>query len=280
MQGKICVVTGANSGIGKAISHKLAEMNAHVVMVSRNKEKGQKVLEEIKNATGNNLIDLMICDFASIKSIHEFAENYKQKYNKLDVLINNHGIFNLKFHKTEDGLESMFAVNYLGSFLLINLLLDFIKASSPARIIIVSSDAYKQARKSNLLDYNCEKRKFRGFIAYAESKLYTIMVSYLLSDKLKGTGVSINVLHPGFTKTNMGMNNKAYRIFFPLIGFFAKTPEKAAQTPIYLASSPEVEGVSGRYFINKKQEETNEISHNKKFQQELWNLSMKLCNLE
>lgn len=280
MQGKTCVVTGANSGIGKATSLKLAEMNAQVVMVCRNKEKGKIALEEIKKITGNNTIDLMICDFASIKSIRNFAEDYKQKYKKLDVLINNHGIFNFKFHKTEDGFESMFAVNYLGSFLLTNLLLDVIKASSPARIIVVSSNVYKLARKKNLYDYNFEKRRFRGFISYAESKLYIIMTSHILSDKLKGTDVTINSLHPGFTKTNMGMSNKMYKAFYPLFGIFAKTPEKGAQTSIYLASSPEVEGVSGGYFINKKQSETSEISHNKEFQHELWELSKKLCNLE
>ncbi len=280
MQGKICVVTGANSGLGKATSHKLAEMNAHVIMVCRNKEKGMKALEEIKEATGNNSIDLMICDFASRKSIHKFAEDYKLKYKRLDALIINHGIFNLKLQRTDDGIESMFAVNHLGSFLLMNLLLEIIKASSPSRIIIVSSDIYKQVRKMNLHDYNFEKRKFRGFIAYAESKLYSIMISNLLSDKLKETDVTINSVHPGFTKTNMGMNNRMYKIFYPLLGIFAKTPEKGAQTSIYLASSPEVEGISGRHFINKKQTETNEISQNKEFQQELWQLSKRLCNLE
>ncbi len=279
MQGKICVITGANSGIGKATSHKLAEMNAHVVMVCRNKEKGKKALEEIKKVTGNNSIDLMICDFVSRKSINKFAENYKSMYKRLDVLIINHGIFNLNLQRTEDGIESMFAVNYLGSFLLLNLLLEVIKDSSPSRIVIISSDIYKQARK-NLQDYNFEKRKFRGFIAYAESKLYGIMISNFLSERLKGTDVTINSTHPGFTKTNIGLNNKMYKIFYPLFGIFAKTPEKGSETPIYLASSPEVEGISGRHFVNKKQTETNGISQNKEFQQELWELSKRLCNLE
>ena len=280
MQGKICVVTGANSGIGKATCHKLAEMNAYVIMVCRNKEKGNKALNEIKKATGSNSIDLMICDFASKKSVHKFSENYKSKYKRLDILIINHGIFNFKLQRTEEGLETMFAVNYLGSFLLLNLLLEIIKESTPSRIVIVSSDIYKQARKRNLHDYNFKKRKFRGFIAYAESKLYGIMTSKFLSEKLKGTNVTINSVHPGFTKTNMGLNNRMYKIFYPLFGFLAKTPEEGAKTPIYLASSPEVEGISGKHFVNKRQTETSAISQNKEFQQELWELSKRLCNLE
>ena len=157
MREKICIVTGANSGVGKETVKQLVNLDAHVIMVVRNEIRGKKALEEIKNTTGKDSIDLMICDFSSQKSIREFVQNFSKKYKQLDVLINNHGLMNYKRALTEDGFEMTFAVNYLGYFLLTKLLLNIIKKSPSSKIINVSSDAYAYVRKWSLDDYNWEQ---------------------------------------------------------------------------------------------------------------------------
>ena len=279
MKDKIAIVTGANAGIGKATSHKLVEMGAHVVMVCRNRKKGEKTLQEIQESTNSKNLDLMLCDFASHKSIISFVKNFKNKYEKLDVLINNHGVVSIIKSKTEDKIETTFAVNHLGYFSLTLQLLDVLEASAPSRVINVSSSANYKVKKLELDDYNCDKRNYQFMRAYRESKLYNIMFSFLLAEKLQGTNVTVNCLHPGFVRTQIGLNNFFLRLITPLAKYKGVTPEEGAKTSVYLATSPEMEGITGKYYHKMKEKDPNKLAFDKEAQKKLWDLSLKLLKL-
>ena len=273
LKDKICIVTGANSGVGKETVKQLIELDAFVIMVVRNETKGKKALEEIKLSTGKDSLDLMICDFSSQKSIREFAKEFLKKYDKLDILVNNHGLMVDKKTLTNDGLEMTFAVNHLGYFLLTKLLLDLLKKSAPSRIINVSSGAYAAVRKWNLEDHNWDKRKFSSFGAYSESKLYNIMFTKFLADLLKSDKITVNTYTPGFTRSNFGKTNFIMKASTVLMFPLARSPSKSAKTAIYLATSPEMKDITGEYFVNKKIKKTNAMANDKGLQKELWELS-------
>ena len=281
MQGKICLVTGASSGIGKATALGLARMGATVVIVCRDANKGEAALSEIKQKSGNNSIDLLVADLSSQKEIHRLADGYRSKYQHLHVLINNAGVYYTKRHVTVDSLEAMFAVNYLARFLLTNLLRDIIKSSAPARIINVAG-AYHAKGKINFADLQGEK-DFEGQRANHQSKLADVLFTYELARRLEGTGVTANCLHPGMVATDLVDKDKDFPVFFKYLYKLSKplmkSPDKGAQTSIYLASSPEVEGVTGQYFVNKKIAESSPESHNTQLAQHLWEVSEKLAKL-
>jgi len=280
MQGKVCVVTGANSGIGKATAMGLAQMGATVVMVCRDQAKGEEAQNEIKEKSGNDAIDLMLADLTSQASIRQLAENIQQRYQQVHVLINNAGGVNLTRRETSDGLEATFAVNYLAPFLLTNLLLDKLKASSPARIVIVSSESH-QAGYIKMDDLELEKG-YRLMRAYGQSKLAMVLFTYELARRLQGTGVTANCLHPGFVATNIGQNGvgsigrSIVKLIFSRLGI---SPEEGAKTSIYLASSPEIEGVTGKYFAKSIPVRSAPISYDETLQRQLWDESVKLVNL-
>jgi len=276
---KTVIVTGANAGIGKETALRLAEMGAHVVMVCRNEKKGKKALEEIKSLSKNNKLDLMLCDFASLKSINNFVKEFKQKYDKLDVLINNHGAFFIRKTLTEDKIEATFAVNHLGYFSLTLQLLDLLKASSHSRIVNVASSSNYSVKSLNIDDYNWEKRRYKMMDAYADSKIHNILFTFLLSEKLKGTGVTANCLHPGYVNTNIGLNHFFLRMLRPLVKMGSVTLEEGAKTTLHLTTSSEMEGVTGVYYHKMKLREPNKLALDKKAQQELWDLSLKLTGL-
>jgi NAD(P)-dependent dehydrogenase (short-subunit alcohol dehydrogenase family) len=280
MKNKIVIVTGANAGIGKATSLKLAEKEAHIVMICRNRKKGEKALQEIQEETNNKNLDLMLCDFASLKSINNFVKEFKAKYEKLDVLINNHGLVSIIKSKTEDKIETTFAVNHLGYFSLTLQLLDVLKASAPSRIVNVSSSANYKIKKLEIDDYNCERRNYQFMRAYQESKLYNIMFTIFLAEKLKGTDVSVNCLHPGFVKTQIGLNNFFLKLITPLAKYKGMTPEEGAKTSVYLATSSEVKDVTGKYYHRMKERDPNKLAFDKDAQKKLWDLSLKLTNLQ
>src|SRR5438045_2216204 len=250
MQGKVCIVTGANSGIGKATALGLAQMGATVVMVCRNLYKGEEVQNEIKEKSENDAIDLMLADLSSQESIRQLAENFQQHYQQLHVLINNAGVANLTRRETGDGLEMTFAINYLAPFLLTNLLLDKLKASAPARIVNVSSESH-QSGYIKMDDLELEKG-YRLMHAYGQSKLALVLFTYKLARRLQGAGVTANCLHPGFVATNIGQNGvgsvirRIIQLIFSRLGI---RPQEGAKTSIYLASSPEIEGVTSKYFV-------------------------------
>ncbi len=277
MKGKICMITGANSGIGKATALELAKMNAHIVMVCRNEEKGLIAQEDIKTKSGNQAIDLLLADLSSQQQIRDLATEFKQNYSQLDVLINNAGIILNKRKLTVDNIEWVFAVNHLAPFLLTNLLLDMIKNSAPARIITVSSRAH--SNKIDLDNLQLEKG-FTTFKAYAWSKLCNILFAYELARRLEGTGITSNALHPGGVRTNFGHSMTGiFKIGMYIAAPFLKSPKKGAIASIYLASSPDVEGVTGKYYIKKKAVKSSKISYDESVAKRLWEISAELTNI-
>lgn len=277
MTGKLCVVTGANSGIGKETALGLANAGAHVVMMCRNEQRGKKAQRQIKQRSGNERVDLLLVDFASQDSIHQVAAEFKARYSRLDVLVNNAGALFMSRQKSADGIEKTFAVNHLGYFLLTELLLDVIKASAPARIINVSSGAH----------YNGEiqfediqlKHSYSAMKAYSQSKLANVHFTYELARRLAGTGVTVNCLHPGFVASNFAKNNGLLaKVAMLLLRPFAISEAKGAETPLYLAMSPEVKGVTGKYFDNKQVKRSARGTYNEDISKRLWLLSEQLVN--
>ena len=270
MKGRICIITGANSGVGKATALGLVKMGATIVMVCRNQEKGERALNEIMEECNNASIDLMLADLSSQKEIYQFVHDYKTRYHELHVLINNAGVNLSKRIMTEDGIETTFAVNSLAPFLLSNLLLDVLQKRHPARIVNVASSI--QANSIYFDDLYGENH-YRQLKAYSQSKLAVILLTYELARRIEGTGVTANCLHPGYVKTNMVRNfRKFVKYFFPLVGLFLSSPKKGAKTSIYLASSPEVEDVNGKYFKKRKEVKTNKVSYDRELAQRLWDL--------
>jgi NAD(P)-dependent dehydrogenase (short-subunit alcohol dehydrogenase family) len=280
MQGKICLVTGATSGIGKVTVLGLAQMGATVVMVGRDREKGEAVQNEIKTKSRNEAVDLLLADLSSQESIRQLAENLLERYTKLHVLINNAGMVSLTRRETVDGLEVTFAVNQLAPFLLTNLLLDVLKASAPSRIINVSSDSH-EAGYIKMDDLQLEKH-YRFMRAYGQSKLALVLFTYELARRLQGTGVTANCLHPGFVATNIGQNGTGplgravVNLIFSSLGI---SPEEGAKTSIFLATSPGVEGVTGKYFVKSIPKRSAPITYDETLQRQLWEESARLVKL-
>jgi len=272
MNEKICMVTGATSGIGLETAHGLARKGATVIVVGRNPEKGAATVSRIQKSTGNPSIDFMQADLSVQAQIRQLTETFRTRYPRLDVLVNNAGAIFLKRELSADGIELTFALNHLSFFLLTNLLLETLKASAPARIVNVSSNMQKNAR----IDFEDLEgsRKYGSFRAYGQSKLCGLLFTYELARRLEGTRVTVNALHPGAVGTNIGGNNGWLgRLFTPMYKLLAKSPAKGAETSIYVASSPDIEGVTGKYFINKKPVASSPISYDKAVAQRLWEVS-------
>ncbi|HLX57963.1 MAG TPA: SDR family oxidoreductase [Ktedonobacteraceae bacterium] len=277
LQGKICLVTGANSGIGKATALELAQMGATVVMVCRDRARGEQARSEITTKSRNNTVDLLQADLSSQQSIRQLVEHFQHHYTHLHMLINNAGAAFTRRRETVDGLEMTFAVNYLAPFLLTDLLLDVLKGSAPARIVNVSSNSH-EAGYIKLDDLQAEHHYRR---TYEQSKLAVVLFTYELARRLQGTGVTVNCLHPGFVATNFAQSDvgPTFHLLVKLIGSFGTSPEKGAKTSIYLASSPEVEGVTGKYFVKSISRRSAAISYDESLQRQLWEQSAKLVNL-
>ncbi len=273
MQGKVCLVTGSSSGMGLVTARELAIMGARVVMLCRNRSKGEAVQAEIKEASGNAQVDLIVADLSELSQVRRAAYEFKQRYAQLHVLINNAGGINAERKVTSDGLEATFATNYLAPFLLTRLLLDVLKASAPARIINVSAPAHKIG-KIDFADLQGEHR-YNALKAYSQAKLAEIYFTYELAERLKGTGVTVNALDPGHVVSNFNTSTKGLmHVIAEAIYFFdGRSPEQGAQTNLYLATSPEVEGVSGKYFLNCKQIPSSRRSYDVTVRQHLWNVS-------
>lgn len=274
MTGKVCIVTGANAGIGKETALGLAKLGATVVMVCRDSERGEAAQREIKHKSANDKVELMICDFASQNSIRQFARDFTRQHERLDVLVNNAGVVLRQRSMTEDGLESTFAINHLGYFLVTNLLLDVLKKSAPSRIVSVASAAHKFGK----LDINGwpTGRDYSAFGAYANSKLANVLFTRELARRLKGTGVTANCLHPGGVGTNLFRGLPKF--VQALIKLVTISAERGARTSIYLASSPQVEGVTGKYFARRRQQESSEASRNEEAARVLWEVSAELTS--
>ena len=247
MKGKVCIVTGANSGIGRATAVGLAKMGATLIMLCRDNACGEEALNDIISVSQNDSIELMMCDLASQQSIRQFAKNFKQKYENLHVLINNAGVNYNRRIITEDGLETTFAVNTLAPFLLTNLLLDTLQSSAPARVINVASKM--QSKKIEFDNLQGEKH-FSFMQSYGQSKAALITLTYEFARRFSDIGVTFNCLHPGGVNTKIAKNLKGISgaISRNTMKFF-KSPEEGAETSLYLATSPEVEKISGKFFL-------------------------------
>lgn len=278
MGGKVALVTGGTSGIGKAAAMALAAMGADVVVVGRDRERGEAAVAEIRTRTGAK-VDLALADLSSQAEVRALAEEFKSRYDRLDVLVNNAGLVQSTRSETVDGLETTFAINHLAPFLLTNLLLDTLKQSTPSRIVTVSSEA---ERWGNIdFDDLQSKKKYRGFPVYGMTKLANIMFTYELAERLEGTGVTATCMHPGAVNTRFGSNNSGlFTIFFRAFKPFMRTPEQGADTLIWLASSPDVEGISGRYYSDRKPIEPKKIANDPLARRRLWEESERLTGLK
>lgn len=278
MKGKICLVTGATSGIGKATATALAAQGATVVLGCRNRERGEAVKQEIARATGNSSLDLMVADLASIQSTKQGAADFLARYPKLHVLVNQAGLYQSQRTLTPDGLETMFAVNHLSYFLLTNLLLEALKAGAPSRVVN-GSGGVEGAGKIDFEDLQGAK-KFSPFRAIAQSKLANFLFTYELARRMEGTGVTATIMNPGGVKTDLGRGQGGpFGFMLRLARPFFSTPEKGADTLVWLASSPEVEGVTGAYFMNRKPAKSSPRSHDKELAARLWKVSAELTGL-
>lgn len=277
---KKVLITGGTDGIGKVTALELAKLGAHVIIIGRNPQKTEQTVRELREQSNNERVDFLIADLSEQEQVRRVAAEYRHRYDQLHVLINNAGALFAKRELTGDGLEKTFALNHLAYFLLTHLLLDLLTKSAPARIINVSSAAHFGG-KINFDDLNAEK-SYSGWGAYSNSKLMNVLFTYELARRLQGSGVTVNCLHPGFVATQFGKNNGG------LIGLGlslvqrvgAISPQQGAETTLYLATSPEVEGITGKYFDQKKAVESSKISQDEETARRLWEISLELTGLK
>ncbi|OGN82558.1 MAG: short-chain dehydrogenase [Chloroflexi bacterium GWB2_54_36] len=283
MNGKVCMVTGATSGMGEMTARRLAELGATVILVGRSRERGDETLRRIVAATGNTSVELMLADLSSQAQIRQLAQRFKSRYQQLHVLVNNAGAWITTRQECIDGIEMTFALNHLGYFLLTNLLLDTLKASAPARIINVASYGHASGR----IDFDDlqGRREYNGMQAYRQSKLANVLFTYELARRLAGTGVTVNAVNPGLVATRFGLNNfgvipaRIVNLLIRVYGLVGANAEQGAQTSIYLATSPNVEGITGKYFEKQTAVPSSEESYDPATASRLWQVSEAMTGL-
>jgi len=269
LAGRVCLVTGASSGIGKVTARELSRLGARVLLVCRSRERGERALLELNLALGNPRLHLLVADLSSQREVRRLAEEVRRNFEALHVLVNNAGINCRERQLTADGIERTLAVNHLAPFLLSRLLADLLSKSAPARIVNVGSAAYRYGR-IDLEDPNLEKR-YSPFAAYARSKLALLLASLELAERLAGSAVSVNCVHPGLAATEIFRDHPPVLRF--LFGVIGKSPERAARSSVYLAASPLVEGMTGRFFIGERPAALARHAQDPELRRELWELS-------
>jgi NAD(P)-dependent dehydrogenase (short-subunit alcohol dehydrogenase family) len=274
MQGKVCLVTGATSGIGLVAAREIARRGARVVLVGRDRAKLDAALHEVSQA-GAGPAEGLLADLSSHEQVRALAGQFRQRHDRLDVLVNNAGGIWMRREETADGLERTFAVNHLAYFHLTLLLLDRLKAAAPARVVNVSSRAHRGGK----LDFDDlqGKRRYGGWQAYCRSKLENLLFTYELARRLAGAGVTVNALHPGFVATGFAANNAGAGSLLHLgARLFGRSPEKGARTIVYLACAPEPAGVTGLYFVDERPVQSSPASHDETAARRLWQVSLEL----
>lgn len=282
MHGKVVLITGGNTGIGKATAIALARQGAQVVFTSRSREKGEAALAEIREASRRDDVTCMSLDLASLASVRSFAAEFLATHPRLDVLILNAGLMLVSRTDTVDGFEGTFGVNHLGHFALTGLLLARLKESAPARVVVVSSDAHRVARGGLDMDDLQSRKGYSSFTVYGRSKLANLLFTLELADRLKGSGVTVNALHPGVVRTEFAGPDDVGKVFaavWRVLGLFILNPEQGARTSVYLASSPEVEGVSGQYFARSKPKQPRRAALDREAARRLWQISEQLTGV-
>lgn len=278
LRGKVCVVTGATSGIGRETALGLARLGATVAIVARDEARGAEAIERLRGVATDGGALLFLADLASLAQVRRVAGEIATRLARVDVLVHDAGAVNMTRKRTVDGLETTFAVNHLAPFLLTALLRDRLRASAPSRIVTVASDAHRMAR----LDFDdlMNAREYSGMRVYAQSKLANVMFTYALARRLEGTGVTANALHPGVVATGFGRNDPGWlRLGVRIAAPFFRSPERGARTPIWLAASPEVAGVSGRYFADEREVASSAASRDVAAQERLWAESARLVGM-
>jgi NAD(P)-dependent dehydrogenase (short-subunit alcohol dehydrogenase family) len=283
LQNKTILVTGATNGIGEITALELARLGATVIVAGRSRERVDATVDRIRRETNNLNTAGLIADLSLMSEVRKLAAEFRSKYNRLDVLVNNAGAVFSTRQVTAEGIEMTFALNHLSYFLLTHELLDLLKSSAPSRVVNVSSDAHQVGMRFDDIQF---ERGYNGFGPYGQSKMCNVLFTYELARRLEGTGVTVNALHPGFVRTGFGKGDKSIpgRILSTVFGilqqFGAITPEEGAKTSIYLASSPEVEGGSGKYFVKSQPKESHPSSYNQDDQRKLWDISAKLTGVQ
>jgi retinol dehydrogenase 12 len=273
----ICLITGATSGIGYITAREIARTGMTLVLVGRNRERTEDCVARIRQETGST-VDFLLADLSSQEQVHQLANDFRQRYQNLHVLVNDAGGIFWSRQQTVDGLEMTFALNHLAPFLLTNLLLPTLQASTPSRIITVASDAHSGAT-IHFDDLQWKTHPYRAFAAYGQSKLANILFTYELARRLKGQAITANTLHPGFVASNFGKSTPLMRFGFSLARPFAISPEKGATTPVYLATSPAVATTSGLYFVKQKPARSSAVSYNEDTARRLWSVSEQLTGM-
>jgi NAD(P)-dependent dehydrogenase (short-subunit alcohol dehydrogenase family) len=277
---KTILVTGATSGIGQETARELAGTGARVIVAGRSEEKARDTVASIRSSTGNEQVDYLLADFASLDQVRGLAEQFSDRYDRLDVLINNAGAVFLRREESADGYEMTFAVNHLAPFLLTNLLLDKLQASAPARIVNVASDSHENATLD--LDNLQSDQDFSIMRTYGRSKLANILFTYELARRLDPGRVTANALHPGFVSTGMGSNNVPGwlgGLFKGITSLFARNVAQGAETVVFLADSPLVKGVSGKYFVDEEAVRSSNLSYDQTLARRLWEMSAEMVGL-
>ena len=273
MRGKICLITGGSDGIGYAASRELARMGARVIIVGRNSAKTEAAVQQIIADTDNPAVEYLLADLSSQREVRRVAAEAIEMLPHLDVLLNNAGAIFLSGGRSSDGIEMTFALNHLSYFLLTDLLLGHLRKSPRARIVNVSSCAHESPGKFRLEDLP-DPSGNGGYSAYKRSKLCNILFTYELARRLAGENITVNALHPGLVRTNIARNNGLLgRVVNFFIGVRGITPDKGAETPVYLAASPEVEEVTGRYFVDCRPVPSSSISYDAELAARLWDMS-------
>lgn len=273
------VVTGANQGIGKATALALAREGSRVIMVARNAEKGRAAVEDVRRAADSKQVELVVADLSSQADVRRAGAEIRRRVEHLDVLVNNAGVYVPERHVTVDGIEETFAVNHVAYWLLTHELLDLLRAGAPSRIVSVSSEAHRGA-KMDWADLGQERARYRAFRAYGQSKLANLLFTYELARRLEGTGVTANALHPGVIGSGFGQTyGGPMALLVKLAKPFLLTPEEGARTSVYLASSPDVEGLTGQYFARCKPVRSSALSYDEAAQRKLWSLTEQLTGV-
>ena len=276
MEGKTCLVTGGSDGIGYAAALELARMGATVLVIGRNAEKTEAAVASIRRETGNPSVSFLLADLSSQREVRRLADEVKERAPRLDVLLNNAGAIFLSHQTSVDGIEMTFALNHLGYFLLTTLLQELLEQSVPSRIVNVSSSSHYSAGNFRLEDLP-RPGNGRSYQAYGRSKLCNVLFTYELARRLEGSGVTVNALHPGLVRTRIARNNGVLgwvANFF--IGVRGVAATKGAETLVYLASSPDVQAVTGKFFIDCRDVASSSLSYDTGLAAELWDLSERL----
>lgn len=282
MTNKICLITGATSGIGKATALQLSKLGASLILLSRNEIRGEKICNKIRRANYNAQVKFYKVDISSMMQVRNVSERIKTDFDRIDVLINNAGARFDKYFKNDQGIELTFATNHLGHFLLTLALIELLKKSVQGRIINISSPAHARVTKD--FDDITSPEKYERRLAYGRSKLANLYFTYELSDRLKNTYITVNAVDPGGVATNFSRNNGLYAWMKHYLSYILQlkliSPQKAAETIVYLASSGEVSGITGKYFFEKKQISSSPASYDREAALKLWQMSLKLAGID